>query len=98
MVHTAFERNGFAGMGVLKTIREAAAALFLTAALLSGCGTAGKIRDLREGEVSAGLRLPERESSLREYDLTRPHRDTLRVDDGEGGQFFLMKAVRDIDG
>lgn len=70
----------------------------LTAALISGCGTAGKIRALREGEVSAGLRLPERVSSLREYDLTRPHRDTLRVDDGEGGQFFLMKAVRDVDG
>lgn len=85
-------------MGVLKAIGEAAAALSLTAALISGCGTAGKIRELREGEVSAGLRLPERESSLREYDLTRPHRDTLRVDDGEGGQFFLMKAVRDIDG
>ena len=85
-------------MGILKTIGEAAAALSLTAALLYGCGTAGKIRELREGEVSAGLRLPERESSLREYDLTRPHRDTLRVDDGEGGQFFLMKAVRDVDG
>lgn len=98
MVHTAFERNGFAGMGVLKTIGEAAAALSLTAALISGCGTAGKIRELRESEVSAGLRLPKRESSLREYELTRPHRDTLRVDDDKGGQFFLMKAVRDIDG
>ena len=85
-------------MGVLKTIGEAAAALSLTSVLLSGCGTSGKIRELRESEVSAGLRLPKRESSLREYDLTRPHRDTLRVDDGEGGQFFLMKAVRDVDG
>ena len=69
-------------MGVLKTIGEAAAALSLTSVLLSGCGTSGKIRELRESEVSAGLRLPKRESSLREYDLTRPHRDTLRVDDG----------------
>ena len=85
-------------MGVLKTIGEAAAALSLTSVLLSGCGTSGKIRELRESEVSAGLRLPKRESSLREYDLTRPHRDTLRVDDGEGGQLFLMKAVRNVDG
>lgn len=85
-------------MGILKAIGEAAVALSLTASLLSGCGTSGKIKTLRESEVSAGLRLPKRESSLREYDLSRPHCDTLRVDDGEGGQFFLMKAIRDVYG
>ena len=72
--------------------------LCLAAVLATGCGTPQRVRDLRQREVSASLRLPERQTSIPEYSLGTARRDTLKVTDDSGNELFIMKAIKDVDG
>ena len=62
------------------------------------CAPPSHIRQLRGEAVTAQLRLPEE----RDIPIVDTHlsdrNDTLVVEDPEGNQVYLMKAVRDIDG
>lgn len=85
-------------MGILNSIKHSSMILGMTAVLATGCGTPQRVRDLRQREVSASLRLPERQTSVPEYDLVKTHRDTLKVADDNGNELFIMKAIKDVDG
>ena len=89
-------------MGVLRLMQKAllpAAVTALLAVSVIGCGTQRRVRQLQEGGVSTAIRLPkESESRLPETAAPRVHRDTLTVDDGQGGEIYIMKAIRDEDG
>ena len=89
-------------MGVLKSIEKAlplAGAAVLLAVSVIGCGTQRRVRQLQAGNVSTAIRLPQEwESRLPEAATPRVHRDTLMVDDGNGGELFIMKAIKDEDG
>jgi len=62
------------------------------------CAPASRIRQLREGQVTAQLSLPE-ERDIPAVDVGAPvQRDTLVVEDPEGRQLILMRAVRDENG
>lgn len=65
--------------------------------LLSDCGTQKKLKNLRSGAISAGLRLTKEESKLPvlAQDSTDKRRDTLRVKDLDGKEVLVMKAVLD---
>lgn len=85
-------------MGILKSIEHGSMILGLTVVLATGCGTTQRVRDLRQREVAASLRLPERQAFAPEYNIGKTHRDTLKVTDDNGNELFIMKAVRDVDG
>ncbi len=69
-------------------------ALALSAA---GCGSGRKADEVRRGELAATISLP-REDLLPKIDTSRIRRDTLKVEDFDGRQVLIMKAVRDQDG
>lgn len=70
--------------------------IFAIAALR--CAPSSHIRQLRGEAVTAQLRLPE-ERDIPVVDTNLSDRnDTLVVEDPEGNQVYLMKAVRDLDG
>ena len=74
------------------------AALLGVVLALPGCGSASKVRRLQEQSLSATLRLP-REAALPSVAKDLPtHRDTLKIEDPEGREMFVMKAFRDEDG
>ena len=88
-------------MGVLRLIGRSAFPLAVTSVLFFsavGCGSQRRLEELRRGEVSAVLRLPSESEAPAEFTPRKPRRDTLKVDDGRGGELFIMKAVRDEDG
>ena len=63
------------------------------------CGPPSKVRRLSEESLAATLRLSkEVETFTPEVKSMASHRDTIRVEDPEGHQLFLMKAVKDEDG
>ena len=62
---------------------------------LGGCSTYRKLDSLRSRQVRAELRL-DKDMSDAEFRLPDPAvRDTVRLDDDNGGTVFLMKAIRD---
>lgn len=85
-------------MGVLKSIRNCFLATGLAVILAGGCGTPQRVRGLRQREVSASLRLPERQAATAEHSHGKPRRDTLKVTDDDGRELFIMKAIRDEGG
>ena len=67
-------------------------------AVLAGCGTQRKARQLEQSALTASLQLPQEADFLPEYRDTQasgPHRDTLKVTDLEGREMIIMRAVRD---
>ena len=73
---------------------------FLLAFLLltPACAPTSHLRQLREGQVTAQLSLSE-ERELPTMDIGTPvHRDTLVVEDPEGREVIIMKAVKDENG
>ena len=65
---------------------------------LHACGPVPKVHRLQEQSLGATIRLPG-EKALPSAAGTRPtHRDTLKVEDPEGREMFVMKAYRDEDG
>lgn len=73
--------------------------LIITAVALAvtGCGSSRKAEALRKSSASAAIFLP-REDLLPELDTTGLKRDTLKVEDPDGREVLIMKAVRDQDG
>lgn len=66
------------------------------AALLAGCGTQQKARQMRVRQMGASLQLPRQADYLPEYKEVRSrNRDTLKVTDLDGRELIIMKAVRD---
>lgn len=73
--------------------------LLLTFLLLAtACGPSSHIRQLKQEQVSAQLSLSE-ERELPTLDVGAPvHRDTLVVEDPQGREVIIMKAVKDENG
>ena len=66
--------------------------------LAPACAPTSHLRQLREGQVAAQLSLSE-ERELPTMDIGIPvHRDTLVVEDPEGREVIIMKAVKDENG
>ncbi len=66
--------------------------------LATACAPASHLRQLREGRMTAQLSLSE-ERELPNLDVGAPvHRDTLVVEDPEGREVIIMKAVKDENG
>lgn len=65
--------------------------------LAVSCSQTRKLENLRQNYVSASLSIPQ-EDPMMELRLDKPSRDTLIVQDFEGKEVLIMKAVRDDDG
>lgn len=66
--------------------------------LATACGPSSHIRQLKQEQVSAQLSLSE-EKELPTLDVGAPvHRDTLVVEDPQGREVIIMKAVKDENG
>lgn len=70
----------------------------LLAAAVHGCGPSTRARRLTQEAPAATLRLAKEETAAPEVKLSSPHRDTLKVEDIDGKEVFIMKAYRDEDG
>ena len=79
-------------------IHIALAAAAVLAASIHGCGPSTKVRRLTQEAPAATLRLAKEETAAPEVKLSSPHRDTLKVEDIDGKEVFIMKAYRDEDG
>lgn len=78
--------------------RNLTGAALLAAIAAISCAPASRIRQLRDAAVTAQLLLPdERDIPVVDTNLA-DRNDTLVVEDPEGNQVYLMKAVRDQDG
>jgi len=72
--------------------------LFAFLLLATACGPSSHIRQLKQEQVSAQLSLSE-ERELPTLDVGAPvHRDTLVVEDPQGREVIIMKAVKDENG
>ncbi len=75
-----------------------ASVLLLAAALCWECASSRKMSELRDGGLSAAIRLPQEKELVAEEDIdfpSEPRRDTLRVTGLDGREVFIMKAIRD---
>jgi len=75
-----------------------ASVLLLAAALCWECASSRKMSELRDGGLSAAIRLPQEKDLVAEEDIdfpSEPRRDTLRVTGLDGREVFIMKAIRD---
>ena len=73
------------------------AAVLVMAAVVFSCGPQRKLHTLRENGTAAQIAIPEA-SSVPEFEIGRAHRDTIIVQDPEGNDVLIMKAIRDDDG
>ncbi len=65
---------------------------------LLGCGSQGKLEQIRRQSLSAQVVLPD-ESELPEIALgEEPQRDTMVVDDPDGNPVLILRAVKDENG
>jgi len=67
----------------------------LAAALLSGCGSYGKVERLRTEQTSATLSVTDAPGAFRDLELPKVVQDTLVVHDFDGREVIIMNAVRD---
>ena len=73
----------------------------LSALVAVSCGTQHKLKNIRSGNVQAGLVMPSgrypafKDLSLQEKETPA---DTLRIVDFEGRETLIMNAIRDEDG
>ena len=79
-------------------IHIALTAAAILAAAIHGCGPSTKVRRLSQEAPTATLRLVKEETAAPELKLSSLHRDTLKVEDIDGKEVFIMKAYRDEDG
>ena len=73
----------------------AVAAIVLAA---HACGPAPKVQRLQEQSLGATIRLAKDEPRTADLAVPVAHRDTLRVEDPEGREVYIMKAVREEGG
>ncbi|MBR2093352.1 MAG: hypothetical protein IJ904_04835, partial [Candidatus Methanomethylophilaceae archaeon] len=79
-------------------IHIALTAAAILAAAIHGCGPSTKVRRLSQEAPTATLRLVKEETAAPELKLSSLHRDTLKVEDIDGKEVFIMKAYRDEEG
>ena len=73
-------------------------AVFLTLLCLVGCGSQGKLERLRRQSLSAQMVIAD-EKELPEIAMgDEPRRDTMVVEDPDGNQVLIMRAVKDENG
>ena len=87
----------------MKSTRQGIILLLFAVGLLlaaHACGPSSKVQRLTEESLSATLRLAREETFRPDSSALTGHarRDTLRVEDPEGRQVFIMRAVRDDNG
>ncbi len=86
----------------MKSTRPDIILLFAVGLLLAAhaCSPSSKVQRLTEESLSATLRLAREETFRPDSSALTGHarRDTLRVEDPEGRQVFIMRAVRDDNG
>lgn len=71
--------------------------LVLVAVALSACGNQKKITNVRQNALNASLMLPPSDGP-REISTVQLKKDTLVVQDDDGREMLIMKAVRDENG
>ena len=73
-------------------------AVLLAAFLLAGCGSQGKLERLRRQSLSAQMVIAD-EKELPEIAMGgEPRRDTMVVEDPDGNEVLIMRAVKDENG
>jgi len=73
-------------------------AVLLAALLLAGCGPQGKLQRLRRQSLAAQMVIAD-EKELPEIAMGgEPRRDTMVVEDPDGNQVLIMRAVKDENG
>ncbi len=73
-------------------------AVLLAALLLAGCGPQGKLQRLRRQSLAARMVIAD-EKELPEIAMGgEPRRDTMVVEDPDGNQVLIMRAVKDENG
>ena len=73
-------------------------AILLTLACLAGCGPQGKLERLRRQSLAAQMVIAD-EKELPEIEMgAEPRRDTMVVEDPDGNQVLIMRAVKDENG
>lgn len=73
-------------------------AVLLTVLLLAGCGPQGKLERLRRQSLSAQMVIAD-EKELPEIAMGgEPRRDTMVVEDPDGNEVLIMRAVKDENG
>ena len=78
--------------------RLTAAVLLGAALLLAGCGPQGKLERLRRQALAAQMVIAD-EKELPEIAMgAEPRRDTMVVEDPDGNQVLIMRAVKDENG
>ena len=78
--------------------RWISAVILLTLACLAGCGPQGKLERLRRQALAAQMVIAD-EKELPEIEMgAEPRRDTMVVEDPDGNQVLIMRAVKDENG
>ena len=78
--------------------RWISAAILLTLVCLAGCGPQRKLERLRRQSLSVKMVIAD-EKELPEIEMgTEPRRDTMVVEDPDGNQVLIMRAVKDENG
>ncbi len=75
-----------------------AVSLLLPALLCLGCASSRKLAEVRNGALTAAIRLPAEKETAFDTDILSGMEhvnDTLKVTDLDGREVFIMKAVRD---
>ena len=73
-------------------------AVLLAVLLAGGCGSQGKLERLRRQSLSAQMVIAD-EKELPEIEMgAEPRRDTMVVEDPDGNQVLIMRAVKDENG
>ena len=73
-------------------------AVLLAALLLAGCGSQGKLERLRRASLAAQMVIAD-EKELPEIAMGgEPRRDTMVVEDPDGNEVLIMRAVKDENG
>ncbi len=80
------------------TYTSVLAAVLAVPLVLLQCSAPSKVEQLSRGSVGATLRLPKEEDWKPDTVVRQARRDTLKVEDLEGNEVFIMKAIRDDDG
>ena len=78
--------------------RRISAAILLTLVCLAGCGPQRKLERLRRQSLGAQMVIAD-EKELPEIEMgAEPRRDTMIVEDPDGNQVLIMRAVKDENG
>ena len=73
-------------------------AVLLAVLLVAGCGSQGKLQRLRRASLAAQMVIAD-EKELPEIAMGgEPRRDTMIVEDPDGNQVQIMRAVKDENG